>query len=141
MNRRIFIVVISSCVVGCAATSQNYKPPNLKESEPAIVVSGTRAFAGSACLSTIVVDGVSAGTVGPQETLVIPSKPGQYFVRWDLGGACLCPFKEDLAHRLVTVKEGPVLLKLDISGVGKLFIPIVGLFTSPEHRILAEGEE
>ena len=128
-------------VAGCAATSPNYKPPNLKGSEPAIVVSGTRAFTGSACLSRIVIDGVVAGTVGPQETLVIPSKPGQYFIRWDLGGAGLCPLKEDLAHRLVIVKDGPVLLKLDISGTGKAFIPIAGMFTRPEYRILAEGED
>jgi hypothetical protein len=138
---KLNLLAVSLCCVGCAATSPNYKPPNLKGSESAIVVSGTRAFAGSACLSSIAVDGETAGTVGPQETLVIPLKPGQYFVRWDLGGSGLCPLKEDLAHRLVIVKDGPVLLKLEISGMGKAFIPIVGMFTRPEHRILAEGEE
>ena len=141
MINKLSLLTLTICFAGCAATSPNYKAPSVKGGVPAIVISGTRAVTGSACLSTIVVDGEVAGTVGPQETLVIPTKLGQYFVRWDLGGGGLCPLKEDLAHRLVVVKDGPVLLKLDVSGMGKAFIPIVGMFTRPEHRILVVGEE
>jgi hypothetical protein len=138
---KLSLLAVVGCLTGCVATSPNYRAPTVKGNESAIVISGTKGFTGSACLSTVVVDGVIAGTVGPQETLVMPMKPGQYFVRWDSGGAGLCPLTEDLAHRLVIVKDGPVLLKLDISGMGKAFIPIVGMFTQPEYRILAAGEE
>jgi hypothetical protein len=62
-------------------------------------------------------------------------------VRWDVVDGGLCGHTEDIAHRLVTVKDGPVLLKLDIGGLGKPFIPIYGLFAQPEYRILVEGEE
>lgn len=126
---------------GCAATSPNYKPPHIKGNEPAIVISGARVPQGSACLSTILIDGEVAGTVGSYETLVIPIKPGKYFVRWDRGGTGLCPLAENLAHRLVVVDNSPVLLKLDISGTSKVLIPVVGAFLPPSHRILAEGED
>ena len=126
---------------GCAATTPHYQPPAISGNEPMIVVSGTKAFSGSGCLSTIVIDGKAVGTVGAYEACATQVEPGQHFVRWDVVGGGLCGHTEDIAHRLVTIKDGPVLLKLDISGLSKAFIPIYGLFTQPEYRILMEGEE
>lgn len=122
-------------------TSQSYHTPSIKGSEPSVVVSGSRGFTGSGCLATIVIDGTVAGTVGAYETLAVPVQPGPHFVRWDIKGGGLCGAREDLAHRMVTVTNSPVLLKLDIGGLGKSLIPIVGLFSQPEYRILREDEE
>lgn len=103
--------------------------------EPAIVVTGTQKT--SACFGTILIDGKFAADVGPYETIVIPVQSGRHFVRWNTEkkGSCLGN-RQDVAHRMVEVTDGPIMLKLDISGIGKAFIPIYGIFTSPEFSII-----
>lgn len=126
---------------GCAATTAGYKPPDIRGNEPGIVVVGTRAAAGAGCLATIVVDGEAVGTVGAEETLAIRLAPGPRLVRWDINGSGFCQAREGLATRLVTVKSSPLVIRLNIGGMGKLLIPVAGMFARPEYRILLEGEE
>jgi hypothetical protein len=61
------------------------------------------------------------------------SNRGSFWIHWDVVSGGLCGHTKDIAHRLVTVKDGSILLKLDISGLGKAFIPIYGLFAQPEY--------
>jgi len=134
-NNLLISVMAVSVLAGCAATNPNYQAPNIKPNEPAIVITGTNQT--SACFGTILIDGTYAADVGPYETISIPVQPGRHFVRWDIEkkGSCL-GHRQDIAHKMVEVHDGPIMLKLDISGIGKAFIPIYGIFTSPEFSII-----
>ncbi len=133
---------IATALMGCAATTPGYKAQNIRGNEPAILVSGTRAFTGSACLATIVIDGAVAGTVGPYEMLAVRVPPGPHLLRWDKKAQGACPTdQEGLAMKLITVKDTPVSVRLEIRGTGKMFIPVAGAFAEPEYRIALESEE
>ena len=126
-------------LAGCQSPPR-VQAPLLLDAKPMIAVRHAAGVQDGACPMWVKVNGVVKGELENGQSINIDVEPGVYEVslgrsRGGLFGAgtiCVGSMQSAaLITRSVQVSNRPVKLMYDMEGIGKRWIPIVGLFLAP----------